>query len=108
MNFKRRVCLKLKHHTPGRFQLWKDMEDEIGCMFSVYGLIQSNIIYDSNTKTITIEYDSFEDYSEAVIDAAQQCAAQGLMIEQVSIRDIKTTGSQCNKLINQYKERKKA
>ena len=108
MNFKRRICLRLKNHTPELFQLWKDLEDEIGAIFNSYGLIQSNIVYDSNTKTITIEYDSFEIYSESVICTAQFGASKGLQLEQVSIRNIKTRGSQCNELINQYKERKKA
>jgi len=108
MNFKRRICLRLKDHTPGRFQLWKEMENEIGCVFEAYGLVQSDIIYQGNTKTITIEYDSFEDYSEAVIDAAQQCATKGLLIEQISILDLKTKGIKCKNLISKYKERKYA
>lgn len=108
MNFKRRVILRLSNHTPKRFQLWKDLEDEIGSMFYSYGLIQSDIIYSDNTKSVTIEYDSFEIYSEAVIFIAQFGNSKGLELEQVSIRNIETKGTKCKDLISNYKGRKYA
>ena len=108
MNFKRRVCLRLKDHTPGRYQLWKDLEPAVNDIFLGYGVLRTKILNKGQNKFITVEYDRFEHYSEAVIDACQFCAVEGLIIRQVYIRNIKTRGSQCSKLINQYKERKKA
>lgn len=88
MKFKRRVILKLSNHTPSRFQYWKDMQDEIGRMFEGFGLRQSDIVYESNLKKITIEYPSFEIYSEAVICVAQFSASKGLLLEQVSVENL--------------------
>lgn len=105
MNFKRRVKLRLGNHTPELFQIWKDLESEIRSMFYSYGLIQSDIIYTDNTKTITIEYDSFEIYSEAVITIAQFGASKGLLLEQVSVENLDTKEMKCNKLIEDYERR---
>ena len=105
MEFKRRIKLKLSNHTPELFQLWKDLENEIGSIFKSYGMFQSDIVYDQNTKTITIEYDSFEIYSEAVITTAQFGASKGLLLEQVSVENLDTKEMKCNKLIEDYERR---
>lgn len=103
MKNKRRVTLKLRNHTPKLFQLWKDIESDIGDIFKSYGVIQSNIVYTSKYKLITIEYDSFEVYSEAVICAAQFGASKGLELEQVSVVSLETKEDKCQDLIEEYK-----
>ena len=107
MNFKRRVTLKLKNLTPEHFQLWKDITPEVNEIFSKYGIEVSDIVYKDGRKMVTVEYDEFETYSQAVIDVCQFGASKGVMIEQVSIKDIVTTGNICKSLIVEYKGRRK-
>jgi len=108
MNFKRRVTLKLKNLTPELFELWKDISPEVNEIFSGYGIQLSDIVYKDGRKMVTVEYDEFETYSQAVIDVCQFGAEKGVMIEQVSVYNLETRGIKCKKLINQYKEKKYA
>lgn len=107
MKFTRRITLKLKDHTPARFALWKEMESEITNIFKSYGINVFDILYTEITKSVIVAYKDFENYSEAVICVGQFGASKGLFLEQVSVENLETSGSQCNKLIAQYKERKR-
>ena len=84
------LVLQLKDYTTEKFQLWKDMEEEITENLAAYGVILKDISYDEekHTKSCTALYDSVEELRKGIMSTYQNAILNGVIAEMISFKDI--------------------